>query len=313
MNYYLVNLSDSYKKVMEYQCLWISKPSGRNIFHWENLLRVKKNDVIFANIGGYIKAICIAKESCYDAQIPYESNSLFQDGRRIDVDYYEIEEEIRIQDIGEQLIHLQRKKYGAFCRTKDHAYKANAGYLFELSSGQAEYLLTFINRNLLPESINEAIDVELKKVIQDRLDSEYQLRKIYQGIIKPYHDEEIMSREITKEADPRLKATCLSKADYMCEVDHSHKTFTHASGLHHYVECHHIIPLKAQEDFPNIVLDDLFNLVALCPLCHAQIHYGDIEAKKDIFYKLYMCRVNEMMEKNITLKDMKRVFEKYYM
>ena len=54
-------------------------------------------------------------------------------------------------------------------------------------------------------------------------------------------------------------------------------------------------------------------IIFLYPLCHAQIHYGDIEAKKDIFYKIYMCRVNEMMEKNITLNDMKRVFEKYYM
>lgn len=307
MNYYLVNLTDTYKKVIEEQCLFISKPSGRNIFHWDNLLRVKENDIIFANIGGYIKAICIAKESCID------STDFINEERRIKVDYYEIEEDIKIDDIGEQLIHLQRKKYGAFCKTKDNQYKANAGYLFELSFGQAEYLFTFIERDLLPREINNEIEKESMKVIQERLDSEYQLRKIYQGIIKPYNDEELLNREVTIEADPRLKATCLLKADYMCEVDNEHPTFKHASGMHDYVECHHIIPLKAQNDFPHIILDDLFNLVALCPLCHAQIHYGDIEAKKDIFYKLYMCRVNEMMEKNITLNDMKRVFEKYYM
>ena len=93
MNYYLVNLTDTYKTVIEQQCLFISKPSGRNIFHWDNLLRVKKNDIIFANIGGYIKAICIAKESCND------SNEFIHEERRIHIDYYEIEEDIKIDDI----------------------------------------------------------------------------------------------------------------------------------------------------------------------------------------------------------------------
>jgi len=96
-------------------------------------------------------------------------------------------------------------------------------------------------------------------------------------------------------------------------VNDEHSTFIHTSGLYNYVECHHIIPLKAQSDFKDIHLDDLFNLVAICPACHAQIHYGDIEAKKEIFYKLYARRINEMMERNISQKDMERVFEKYYM
>lgn len=315
MNYYLVNQSDSFKKAIEYQCLWISKPSGRNIFHWENILRVKKDDIIFSYVEGYIQAICIPKGSCYDSISPYETSSLFIDGRRIDVDYYPLESPLSIQEMGEQLMKLQRNKYGAFCKTKDK-YKTNAGYLFELTYGQSEYLLTFIDKGILPQNIQKKLELELRKVIQERIESEYQLRKIYQGIILPYSDEELdkirKNPDKNKLADPRMKATCLERADYMCEVNHDHQTFMHASKNHHYVECHHIIPLKAQEDF-SVELDDLFNLVALCPSCHAQIHYGDNEAKKEIFYKLYMCRVNEMMEKNITLKDMKRVFEKYYM
>ena len=309
MNYYLVNLTDTYKKVIEYQCLWINKPSGRNIFHWDNILRVQKNDLIFCNIDGYIKSICIAKDICYDSEIPYKSDEWLIDGRRLDIEYVELDNPIHIQDIGEQLLNLQRKKYGAFCITKNNEYKTNAGYLFELSYGQAEYLLTFINRLVLPQIIQDELENELKRSIQEKMDSDYILRKIYQGIILPYDEYEI----IDKVDSTRLKATCLVKADYCCEINDEHSTFIHTSGLHPYVECHHIIPLKAQVDFPNVELDDLFNLVALCPSCHAQIHYGNVEAKKEIFYKLYARRITEMMERNISQKDMERVFEKYYM
>ena len=311
MNYYLVNLSDTYKHVIENKYLFVNK-QGRNIFHWDNILRVQKDDMIFCNIDGYIKAICISKGICYDDQIE-DNNSYIKDIRKLDVDYYELDNGVHINDIGKQLLNLQRKKYGAFCKTKNNEYKTNAGYLYELSFGQAEYILSFINRELLPEDINNKLENELKRSIQEKLDSEYILRKIYQGIIRPYEEHEYENRIISDVEDARLKATCLEKANYSCEVNDEHATFIHTSGLYNYVECHHIIPLKAQSDFKDIHLDDLFNLVAICPACHAQIHYGDIEAKKEIFYKLYARRINEMMERNISQKDMERVFEKYYM
>ena len=158
MNYYLVNLTDTYKHVIENKYLFVNKQGGRNIFHWDNILRVQKDDMIFCNIDGYIKAICIAKDICYDDQIE-DNNSYIKDIRKLDVDYYELDNGVHINDIAKELLYLQRKKYGAFCKSKNDEYKANAGYLYELSFGQAEYILTFINRDLLPNDFNNKLEI----------------------------------------------------------------------------------------------------------------------------------------------------------
>ena len=104
MNYYLVNLTDTYKHVIENKYLFVNKQGGRNIFHWDNILRVQKDDMIFCNIDGYIKAICIAQDICYDDQIE-DNNSYIKDIRKLDVDYYELDNGVHINDIGKQLLN----------------------------------------------------------------------------------------------------------------------------------------------------------------------------------------------------------------
>ncbi len=65
-----------------------------------------------------------------------------------------------------------------------------------------------------------------------------------------------------------------------------HETFDSKQG-YRYVEAHHLIPMKAQKDFPNINLDRTENIVALCPTCHRAVHLGTKEEKMKHLKPLY--------------------------
>lgn len=77
---------------------------------------------------------------------------------------------------------------------------------------------------------------------------------------------------------PRSKAVAqraLAKAVYLCECDASHSTFKRKNCSKNYTEPHHLIPLYAAKDFPDIDLDREQNVVSLCSNCHNWLHYGD--------------------------------------
>lgn len=68
-------------------------------------------------------------------------------------------------------------------------------------------------------------------------------------------------------------------ANWTCEYDPNHKTFISGINRKPYVEAHHLIPMLAQIDFENTI-DFADNIVALCPTCHRNIHYGTINEKE---------------------------------
>ncbi len=97
---------------------------------------------------------------------------------------------------------------------------------------------------------------------------------------------------------PRSKKVAynsLKKAKYLCEVDLSHKVFRRKNSDINYTEPHHLIPLSAQRDYPEINLDREQNIVSLCSHCHNLLHYGsDIDSvlkplflqRKDLLRKI---------------------------
>ena len=62
---------------------------------------------------------------------------------------------------------------------------------------------------------------------------------------------------------------------------------------------HHIIPINAQEDFPNVNIDIPENVVCLCPSCHREIHNG--RDSKEMMIKLFDSRKDILIAKGISL------------
>ena len=86
--------------------------------------------------------------------------------------------------------------------------------------------------------------------------------------------------------DAILRELAIQNANYECEYDNSHLSFTCKSTNKPYMEGHHLIPMGKQDEFSN-KLDIPVNIFSLCPNCHKLIHYGVIEEKKPILENLY--------------------------
>ena len=97
-----------------------------------------------------------------------------------------------------------------------------------------------------------------------------------------------------------IKNQSIEMAHYLCEIDSKHRTFTSASTGYQYMEGHHAIPLKRQNQF-RVNLDVYANIVCLCPTCHRLLHYGVNPEKKTILYSLYKGRADRLANSGIRL------------
>lgn len=109
--------------------------------------------------------------------------------------------------------------------------------------------------------------------------------------------------------DPKKGANAKKRANYMCECDKSHISFSTNSDSN-YVEAHHLIPLSLQNKFV-FSLDVEANIIALCSRCHNLLHYGKLIDKKPMLEKLYKERIDRLKNCGIyiTLEDLVKVYE----
>ena len=78
--------------------------------------------------------------------------------------------------------------------------------------------------------------------------------------------------------DPSVKAWVLKQANGICECCNKQAPFLGADGLP-YLEAHHVRKLAEKG------ADTTSNVVAVCPNCHRELHYG--EQAKELVSKLY--------------------------
>lgn len=91
--------------------------------------------------------------------------------------------------------------------------------------------------------------------------------------------------------DPRIAALRFDLSGYRCEIDNTHETFIAQRTNKAYVEAHHFIPMKYQPYF-EMPLDNLENVISLCPNCHRGIHYGIADHKYSLIETIYEKRPN---------------------
>ena len=130
------------------------------------------------------------------------------------------------------------------------------------------------------EAIEENLDEELNKSLQ---------KTGKEG--KSFKDEPARRGQASRRnrcrvylRDPQIAANALAFADYKCEYNNSHESFTKKSNGHRYTEAHHLIPMSYQDRF-EVTLDKEANIVSLCSECHNWIHYG--EGAEKLLKKLF--------------------------
>ena len=87
-----------------------------------------------------------------------------------------------------------------------------------------------------------------------------------------------------------------------------HKTFPSRRYEGDYAEVHHLIPMHAQENdlFVQkdklISLDQISNLIVLCPTCHSKLHYGKSSDVKPELELLFEYRKEALIQNELILK-----------
>lgn len=126
---------------------------------------------------------------------------------------------------------------------------------------------------------------------------------VSQNVIDEYVEEYTVHNPIYTEQNImkflRSKVTLMNAliiANHKCEFDSSHVSFYRRSNGEKYMEGHHLIPLKFQNDF-NVSLDIEENIVSLCSNCHNEIHYGQFNER--LIEKLYHEKVEKLSNRNI--------------
>lgn len=111
-------------------------------------------------------------------------------------------------------------------------------------------------------------------------------------------------------ADVKLRNNALEKSGYFCEMAKlkgiEHKTFASRRYVGDYAEVHHLIPMHAQEndlfvkEDKLVSLDQISNLIVLCPTCHSKLHYGkstDVMSELELLFadRFVALRKNELI------------------
>lgn len=152
----------------------------------------------------------------------------------------------------------------------------------------SEWESLWINQRQLPTQTIEEIDPD---------DTEYQNKlRMEQAGLATEQNRMVWPRS-AQTAKQALEAT-----DYKCEFDNKHESFISPITNKQYMEAHHLVPMANQNSF-LISLDNIRNVISLCPNCHKKIHLGTQFDKQKMLIKLYKNRYDFLSQLKIKLED----------
>jgi len=148
-------------------------------------------------------------------------------------------------------------------------------------------IIKYINSQKLMYLDEDNADIELQKTINKitSFKPEEEPQKIKDS--KEVKGNKIFPRNLA------YAKFALEKAHYLCEIDNKHKTFTSNSSKKQFVEAHHLIPLKVQDEFIYSI-DIPANIISLCPNCHRKIHFASSEDKNIMLEELLHKRQDDL-------------------
>ncbi|WP_250211872.1 HNH endonuclease [Peribacillus simplex] len=274
-----LKLNNSDKKVR----MWGAKPGPSNLRNWNN---IKEGDSILAYSRGeflyYGKILC--KKPKPNQLLAKEVWGTNKDGETWEYIFF-------IKDLTK--INIDKRKFNSFfeygvnnnpfgfglvkkenLERKLKGFKSIDDLIYYLKN---EYVIA--DEELEDNSYQDAIEEKGFSNIEVDITPEPKSKKKPKTI----RGQKVWTR------DPVVAKRVLKKAEFKCEINSEHLTFISNSTNTPYMEAHHLIPMKYQDEFPNSVDVD-GNVVCLCPNCHRKIHHGTNEDKKELIQTLYTKR-----------------------
>lgn len=155
VKYFWASQNKTYKDERLGGYLWAPKVNAKKQtpFHWRNVSKVERDDLIFSYFRQEIVAVSIARSEPYDAPIPREWEYLHDwqnDGWKVDVEYDDIHDRPHVRDFKVKFEKYLPEKYSPMASTG-----GAQGYLFELPEIAAEFLFELLNWEVLAARIED--------------------------------------------------------------------------------------------------------------------------------------------------------------
>lgn len=157
MNYFFVFQNKTYGTERKGQYLWA--PCG-NFFHWQNMTKIHKGDIIFHSYKKKILSISVATSECFPCKRPFvgeEAEYWEEDGWKVTCKYFDINNPIITSDYIDDILRLQPSKYAPFNKSG----RGNVGYLFQINKQLTDFIIGKL------ESLNKEIISEIKEFIRE--------------------------------------------------------------------------------------------------------------------------------------------------
>ncbi|MGX9134329.1 HNH endonuclease [Rummeliibacillus sp. JY-2-4R] len=146
MNTFIVMQGRTYFEEKEAGVIWVPQLdiSGHPQHSWERMRTVKRGDVVFHYVNGYIVAVSVATTDCIISERPKElQNDSVNDkemGYLVSLEYHELEATINVQDHFSEIEPFLPIKYSAFQANGT----GNQGYLYPSNDELTIILLELI-------------------------------------------------------------------------------------------------------------------------------------------------------------------------
>lgn len=140
--YFLVYQNTDFEEEKDRGYIWARKStdSGRVIFHWDNLKKIRKEDLVFSVVDRKIVSLNIARDNNFE----YKLDNLA--GYRVDLEYNQLDNPIDVDEYMDKILELSPEKYAPF----NVMGRSNSGYLFDIGDELGEYLLEIVRENNRP-------------------------------------------------------------------------------------------------------------------------------------------------------------------
>jgi len=206
------------------------------------------------------------------------------------------------QIVGNLISHANNELFQYIDRIvpEDELDKKKPKYIMMLNDLGKSYVESMMNTikddadTSYEESNHEVFDKYDKKIIELALNSNYGNKQ---------------------NRDQKLAKEIIEISGYKCQyallTNKKHQMFKASDGKP-YAEAHHLIPMKASKDFFPRNLDRASNLVCLCPNCHAILHHGSKQEKREILKTLYDHYIDVLNDDEGIFISFERLLEKYY-
>lgn len=159
-NFWWVCQGRSYTKDRGFKFIWAPKrrPGGKIPYHWGNMGKLRKGDIIFNYAHGFIQGVSVAKSSPYDYiyEGVKESENWDKDGIIVDIDHYRIEK-IEISRLKARMDSI-RAALGEILGPFDVNGGVKQGYLFEFTFDAAKIVREIYGKPF-PEPIEKYFNI----------------------------------------------------------------------------------------------------------------------------------------------------------